>query len=99
MKGGGSMAGNINKAVGEVSQLVLNIVVYALIIGSILGTTAFASITIINVTALSNTYGSAVVALTGFLVVGATIIGIVWFMRYVKELFSKKAGGLAEMTA
>ena len=81
-----------NKAVGEISSLVLNVVIYALVIGSILGTSAFAAITIINVTALSETYGSAIVALTAFLVVGATIVGIVWFMKYVKSLFDKKSG-------
>lgn len=83
---------NAVKAVGELSNLVLTIVIYALVIGSILGTTAFAAITIINVTALSETYGSAIVALTAFLVVGATIVGIVWFMKYVKTLFDKKTG-------
>lgn len=83
---------NVQKAVGDLSSIVLTIVMYALVIGSILGTTAFAAITIVNVTALSNTYGAAVVALTAFLTVGATIIGIVWFMKYVRDLFSKKTG-------
>ena len=87
-----------NKAVSELSNLVLTIVIYALVIGSILGTTAFAAITIVNVTALSQTYGSAVTALTAFLVVGATIVGIVWFMKYVKSLFDKKSG-LSGLTA
>jgi len=89
---------NVTKAVGEISNLVLTIVVYALVIGSILGSTAFAAITIINVTALSDTYGAAVVALTAFLTVGATIVGIVWFLKYVKGLFDKKSG-LSGMTA
>lgn len=83
---------NVNQAVGEISNLVLTIVIYALVIGSILGTSAFAAITIVNVTALSETYGSAIVALTAFLVVGATIVGIVWFMKYVKSLFDRKTG-------
>ncbi len=86
------------KAVGEMSQLILNVVVYALVIGSILGSTAFAAITIINVTTLTETYGTAIVAVTAFLVTGATIIGIVWFLKYVKKLFDKKQG-LQAMTA
>jgi len=86
------------KAVGELSNIVLTIVIYALVISSILGTTAFAAITIINITTLSETYGSAVTALTAFLVVGATIVGIVWFMKYVKSLFDKKSG-LGGLTA
>ena len=89
---------NPSKAVGEVSNLVLTISIYALIIGSILGSSVFTAITIINVTALSATYGLAVVALTAFLVTGATIIGIVWFLKYVKELFNKKTG-ISGMTA
>jgi large-conductance mechanosensitive channel len=89
--------GSGQKAVSEISNLVLTIVIYAIVIGSILGTTAFAAITIVNVTTLSETYGSAITALTAFLVVGATIVGIVWFMKYVKSLFDKKQGlaGLA----
>lgn len=86
------------KAVGEMSNLVLTIVVYALVIGSILGSTAFAAITIINVTLLSETYGLAVVAVTAFLIVGGTIIGIVWFIKYVIALFDKKTG-MGQITA
>ncbi len=88
----------VTQAVGEMSNLVLTIVVYALVIGSILGSTAFAAITIINVTALSETYGAAVIALTAFLATGGTIIGIVWFLKYVKGLFDKKQG-IGAMTA
>ena len=83
---------NVNKAVGEVSNLVLSIAVYALVIGAILGSTVFTAITIINVTTLSNTYGLAVTALVAFLVTGATIVGILWFLKYVIALFNKKSG-------
>lgn len=90
--------GMASKAVSEMSNLVLTIVMYALVIGSILGASVFASITLINVTALSETYGSAIVAVTAFLVTGGTIIGIIWFVKYAVRLFQKK-GGLAQMTA
>ena len=80
------------KAVGDMSNLVLTVVIYALVIGSILGTAAFTAITIINVTALSDTYGDAVIAVTAFLVVGGTIIGILWFLKYVVKLFDKNRG-------
>lgn len=89
---------NASGAVRDMSNLVLQIVIYVLVIGSILGSTAFAAITIINVTALSVTYGAAVVAVTAFLTVGGTIIGILWFWKYAKGLLSKK-GGLGEMSA
>lgn len=88
----------MNKAVSEMSNLVLTIVMYALVIGSILGSTVFAAITIINVTALSATYGTAVIAVTAFLATGGTIIGIIWFVKYAKSLFDKKEG-LNSMTA
>jgi len=90
--------GKVDKAVEDISNIVLKIVIYALVIGSILGTTAFASITIVNVTALSETYGAAVVALTAFLTIGGTIIGILWFWSYAKKLLSGKQG-LSSMTA
>ncbi len=83
---------NATKAVGEMSNLVLTIVVYALVIGSILGSSAFAAITIINVTLLSETYGLAIVAVTAFLVVSGTIIGILFLIKYVIKLFAKDQG-------
>lgn len=89
---------NVTKAVGEMSNLVLTIVMYALVIGSILGTAAFTAITIINVTSLSETYGSAVTAMIAFLVVSGTIIGILFLIRYVVQLFAKN-GGMNQITA
>lgn len=86
------------KAVGDMGNLVLTVVMYALVIGSILGASVFTSLTIINVTALTETYGSAVIAVTAFIVTGGTIIGIVWFLKYVKGLFDKKEG-IGAMTA
>jgi len=83
---------NMSKAVGEMSNLVLTIVMYALVIGSILGTAAFTAITIINVTSLSETYGTAVTALVAFLTVSGTIIGILFLVKYVIQLFDKKTG-------
>ena len=89
---------NATQAVAEMSNLVLVITMYALVIGSILGTAAFTALTIINVTALSETYGAAVVAITAFLVVSGTIIGILFLVRYVIQLFDKKTG-ITQMTA
>lgn len=90
--------GKMQSAVSEMSNVVLTIVMYALVLGSILGATVFASITIINVTTLSETYGTAIVAVTAFLATGGTIIGIIWFVGYAKSLFDKKTG-LNSMTA
>lgn len=86
------MANEINRAVDDISGAVVKIVLFALVIGSILGSTAFASITIINVTSLSDTYGAAITALVGFFVVGGTIVGILWFVGYAKKILSKDKG-------
>ena len=87
-----------SKAVGEGANLVLTIVVYALIIGTLLASTVFSSLTIINTTTISSNYGAFVTAILAFLTVGGTIIGIMWFFKYVKPLLSKKEG-LSGMTA
>lgn len=89
---------NASKAVGEAANLVLVSVVYALIIGTLLASTVFSSLTIINVTEISDTYGSMITAVLAFLTIGGTIIGIVWFFKYVRPLLSKK-DGVSGMTA
>ena len=87
-----------SNAVGEGANLVLVIVVYALIIGTLLASTVFSSLSIINTTAISAQYGAFVTAILAFLTVGGTIIGIMWFFKYVRPLLSKKEG-IAGMTA
>jgi large-conductance mechanosensitive channel len=87
-----------SKAVGEGANLVLVIVVYALIIGTLLASTVFSTLTIINTTAISENYGAFVTAILAFLTVGGTIIGIMWFFKYVRPLLSKNEG-IAGMTA
>lgn len=52
----------------------------------------------INVTELKASFGSFAVALLGFLTIIGTIVAVVWMIRYVRELFSKKAG-IGGMTA
>lgn len=89
---------NATKAVGEGANLVLTIVIYALIIGTLLASTVFTSLTIINVTSISAQYGAFVTAVLAFLTIGGTIIGIMWFFKYVKPLLSK-SGGLGGMSA
>ena len=82
----------ISKGVAEISFVTLLVTIYALVIGSILAADAFTAITIINVTLLTETYGSAVVAVTAFFVVTGTIIGILFLIKYVIELFDKNTG-------
>ena len=91
------MANMLGKFTSEMSSAVLQIVIYALLIGSILGSAAFAGITIINVTSLSATYGAAIVALVALLTVAATIVGLLFFWGYAKKIIGKKGG--MDMTA
>lgn len=81
-----------SKVIGDLSQNTLLIVVFALVIGSILGSTAFSSITLINVTALSAQYGLAITAFIGFFVLAGTIGALVWVIGYIKSLFDKQTG-------
>ena len=90
--------GNPTGAVKEGANLVLTIVIYALIIGTLLASTVFTSLTIINTTAISENYGAFVTAVLAFLTIGGTIIGIVWLLKYVRGLFDKKSG-ISGMTA
>ena len=86
------------KAVAEGANLVLTIVIYALIIGTLLASSVFTVLTIINTTAVSEQYGAFVTAVLAFLTIGGTIIGIVWLLKYVIGFFDKNSG-ISGMTA
>ena len=79
-------------AIGLVMAVVIMVVISALIIGTILDSAVFASITIINVTAVGEAFGLFVTGLIAFLAIIGTIVGVVWLVFYVKALFDKKTG-------
>ena len=83
---------DVSKIVAGVGGLFITIVVVGLIVGSILGSSAFTSLTIVNATALSATFAAFVVAVTALIVVGGTIIGVLWLLPYIKPLLAKKSG-------
>ena len=82
----------ILESIGLVMAVVIMVVIAALIVGTILGSSVFSSLTIINVTAISNSFGEFVTGLIAFLAVIGTIVGVVWLVFYVKALFDKKKG-------
>lgn len=88
----------IVESITSVMTVVILVVVAALIIGTLLASTVFSSITIINVTALSEQFGLFVTGLIAFLAIIGTIVGVVWLVYYVKALFDKKSG-LQSITA
>lgn len=83
---------DIRKVIVTVGGLFISIVVVGLIVGSILGSSAFSSLTIVNATALSATFAAFVVAITALITVGGTIIGVLWLLPYIKPLLAKKGG-------
>ena len=46
----------------------------------------------VNITEVSNNFGSFVTNLIAFLAVMGTILGVVWLVLYVRRLFNKKEG-------
>jgi len=83
---------DIIDAVGLVMAVVIMIVISALIVGTILSNSVFSDLTIINTTAISDSFGLFVTGLIAFLAVIGTIVGVVWLVYYVKKLFDKKSG-------
>lgn len=78
--------------VKEIGITVIFISVLALIVGSILSNTVFSSITIVNVTGLTDAFGGFVTGLIAFFAISGTLIGILFLVKYVVKLFSKDSG-------
>ena len=83
---------DIMDSVTTVMAVVILVVIAALIVGTILSNTLFSSLTIINTSEISTSFGSFVTNLIAFLAVIGTIVGIVWLVMYVKKIFDKKEG-------
>lgn len=83
---------DLTKSVSTVMTVVILVVIAALIVGTILSNTVFSELTIINTTAISDSFGTFVTNLIAFLAVIGTIVGVVWLVMYVKKLFDKKEG-------
>ena len=79
-------------AVSGVMAVVILVVIAALIVGTILNNSVFSTLTIINTTAVSSSFGTFVTNLIAFLAVIGTIVGVVWLVTYVKKLFDKQNG-------
>ena len=78
--------------VKEIGITVIFISVLALIVGSILSNSVFSSITIVNVTGLTDAFGGFVTGLIAFFSISGTLIGILFLVKYVVKLFSKDSG-------
>lgn len=76
--------GKVGKAMKDTGDTVLQMLVYALIIGSIVGLSAFASLTVLNVTDLTAQLVVFFGAIVGFVGLVGTFIGIRWLISVIK---------------
>ena len=76
--------GKVGQAVKNTGDTVVQLLVYALIIGSIVGLTVFSSLTILNVTTLTSQLVTFFGAIVGFIGLVGTFIGIRWLISAIK---------------
>jgi len=74
----------VGKALKDTGDTVVQMLVYALIIGSIIGLSAFTSLTILNVTTLTAQLVIFFAAIVGFVGLVGTFIGIRWLLAAIK---------------
>jgi len=76
--------GNVGKGVKDTGDTVVQLLVYALIIGSIIGLSSFSALTILNVTTLTAQLVIFFGAIVGFVGLVGTFIGIRWLISAIK---------------
>jgi len=76
--------GKLAKSLQDSGNNVISLLVYALIIGSIVGLSAFTSLTVLNVTALTAQLVTFFGAIVGFVGLVGTFIGIRWLIGAIK---------------
>ena len=76
--------GKIGKSLKDTGDTVVQLLVYALIIGSIIGLSAFTSLTVLNVTTLTAQLVIFFAAIVGFVGLVGTFIGIRWLLAAIK---------------
>jgi len=79
-------------SVSTVMAVVILVVIAALIVGTLLNNSVFTSLSIINTSEVSGTFGAFVTNLVAFLAIIGTIIGVVWLVMYVRKLFDREEG-------
>lgn len=76
--------GKVGKSLKDTGDTVVQLLVYALIIGSIIGLSAFTSLTVLNVTTLTAQLVIFFAAIVGFVGLVGTFIGIRWLLSSIK---------------
>ena len=89
--------GKVGAAVKSTGDTIVQLLVYALIIGSIIGLTAFSSLTILNVTTLTAQLVIFFAAIVGFVGLVGTFIGIRWLISAIRG--SGKSDSITSISA
>ena len=89
--------GKVGAAVKSTGDTIVQLLVYALIIGSIIGLTAFSSLTILNVTTLTAQLVIFFAAIVGFVGLVGTFIGIRWLIGAIRG--SGKSDSITNISA
>jgi hypothetical protein len=74
----------VGEGIKNTGNVIVQLLVYALIIGSIVGLSTFASLTILNVTSLTAQLVIFFAAIVGFVGLVGTFIGIRWLIQSIK---------------
>jgi len=76
--------GNVKKGIQDMGDSVTTLLVYALIIGTLVGSSAFAALTVLNITTLTAALVTFFGAIVGFVGIVGTFIGLRWLLQAIK---------------
>lgn len=76
--------GNLGTALKDSGNNVIMLLVYALIIGSIVGLSAFSTLTVLNISTLTSQLVTFFGAIVGFVGLVGTFIGIRWLISAIR---------------
>ena len=76
--------GKMSKGIKDMGENVTTLLVYALIIGTLVGSTAFATLTVLNITTLTAALVTFFGAIVGFVGIVGTFIGLRWLIGAIK---------------
>ena len=74
----------VGGAIKEMGNNVVTLLVFALILGSLVSSTAFTALTVLNVTTLTAALVTFFAAIVGFIGIVGTFIGLRWLISAIK---------------
>lgn len=87
----------VKKGIQDMGDAVVTLLVYALILGSIVSASVFATLTVINVTSLTTALVGFFAAIVGFIAIVGTFIGLRWLISAIRG--SGKGDSLTNISA